>query len=95
MRGLFGGKRSSCDSCNSCNTCDSCGSYGSHGGTVIPHGAHTMPKAAEQIPAPSTPPKKMPGGDKKTGLYPPRVVPAEPIAAPASPRPLDLGHSPY
>jgi len=87
MRGWFGSKHSCCDSCSSCGSCGSCG------GEVIHQGTPSMPKAGEQIPAPSNPPKKMPGGDKKAGL--PQTLSAEPIAAPASPRPLDLGQSPY
>jgi hypothetical protein len=58
-----------------------------------------MPKAAEPLPAPKDPAKKLPDG-KKTGAAP--LAPqGEPLAAPAlsstpaSPRTLDLGRSPY
>jgi len=65
-----------------------------------------MPKAGEQIPGPKTPPKKLPDGDKKTTTIP-QLAPSDPLAspglpaapassaAPASPRPLNLGQSPY
>jgi len=59
-----------------------------------------MPKAGEQIPEPKTPPKKLPDGEKKTSV--PELAPSDPLASPGvpttvptSPRPLNLGHSPY
>jgi len=59
-----------------------------------------MPKAGEYL---HNPPKKMPDGDKK-GSSLPQLAPYEaigapvlptPAAVPASPRTLDLGHTPY
>lgn len=84
LRGLFG-KHHRNDCCDSCNSCGGCAS-GACGGPVGPVGPSVMPKAGEQIPPSSTPPKEMPkGAAPTTGAAP--VVGGEPPAAVAAPAP--------
>jgi len=105
---MFSGrKHGGCDCSDSCGGCASgcCGGSGgySYDGTsgYIHGGPATMPKAGEKIPAPQGPAKKMPDGTKTMSVPPSQLQHAEPIAAPtlpaapASPRTLDLGRSPY